>query len=183
MAETKWVTWGYFTSYKSGFISPQGSDISRYKSQAQDLFRYKLDYRRPYYAEKKPSSQWVKGIPGKQSVFILNEGNLTNLHYPHVDSVQAWHNIFTLQETNISPKNGILKMIFLFPRWDMLIPWRVPPKIHLFILRSTKRSHPTAASLRRFPRCSSHGFAPGHGKGGRSLRTIRIFYFRRFHFM
>ena len=31
----------------------------------------------------------------------------------------------TLQETNISPKNGILKMIFLFPRWDMLMPWRV----------------------------------------------------------
>ena len=31
----------------------------------------------------------------------------------------------TLQGTNISPKNGILKMIFLFPRWDMLIPWRV----------------------------------------------------------
>ena len=27
--------------------------------------------------------------------------------------------------TNISPKNGILKMIFLFPRWDMLVPWRV----------------------------------------------------------
>ena len=33
---------------------------------------------------------------------------------------------FTLQGTNISPKNGILKMIFLFPRWDMFIPWRVP---------------------------------------------------------
>ena len=31
----------------------------------------------------------------------------------------------TLQGTNISPKNGILKMIFPFPRWDMLIPWRV----------------------------------------------------------
>jgi len=31
----------------------------------------------------------------------------------------------TLQETNISPKKGILKMIFLFPRWDMLIPRRV----------------------------------------------------------
>ena len=30
-----------------------------------------------------------------------------------------------LQGTNISPHNGILKMIFLFPRWDMLIPWRV----------------------------------------------------------
>ena len=35
------------------------------------------------------------------------------------------HQIVTLQGTNISPKNGILKMIFLFPRWDMLIPWRV----------------------------------------------------------
>ena len=33
--------------------------------------------------------------------------------------------IGTLQGTNISPQNGILKMIFLFPRWDMLIPWRV----------------------------------------------------------
>ena len=32
---------------------------------------------------------------------------------------------YTLEETNISPKNAILKMIFLFPRWDMLIPWRV----------------------------------------------------------
>ena len=31
----------------------------------------------------------------------------------------------TLQGTNISSKNGILKMIFLFPRWDMSIPWRV----------------------------------------------------------
>ena len=33
--------------------------------------------------------------------------------------------LFTLQGTNIPSKNGILKMIFLFPRWDMLIPWRV----------------------------------------------------------
>ena len=33
--------------------------------------------------------------------------------------------IITLQGTNMSPKNGILKMIFLFPRWDMLVPWRV----------------------------------------------------------
>ena len=32
---------------------------------------------------------------------------------------------YTLQGTNISPQNGILKMIFLFPRWDMLNPWRV----------------------------------------------------------
>ena len=32
---------------------------------------------------------------------------------------------YTLHEINIAPKNGILKMSFLFPRWDMLIPWRV----------------------------------------------------------
>ena len=35
---------------------------------------------------------------------------------------KTWH---TLQEIDISPEKGILKMIFLFPRWDMLIPWRV----------------------------------------------------------
>ena len=35
--------------------------------------------------------------------------------------------IYTLQGTNISPKNGILKMILLFLRWDMLIPWWVTP--------------------------------------------------------
>jgi len=28
---------------------------------------------------------------------------------------------FTLLGTNISPEKSILKMIFLFPRWDMLI--------------------------------------------------------------
>ena len=31
----------------------------------------------------------------------------------------------TLQETNISPPEALLKMIFLLPRWDMLISWRV----------------------------------------------------------
>ncbi len=29
------------------------------------------------------------------------------------------------QGTNISHQNAIVKMIFLFPRWDMLVPWRV----------------------------------------------------------
>ena len=35
------------------------------------------------------------------------------------------HHILTLLGTNISPEKSILKMIFLFPRWDMLISWRV----------------------------------------------------------
>ena len=34
--------------------------------------------------------------------------------------------VYTLQGTNISHQNSLLKIIFLFPRWDMLIPWRVP---------------------------------------------------------
>ena len=33
--------------------------------------------------------------------------------------------IYTLLGTNISLEKSILKMIFLFPRWDMLISWRV----------------------------------------------------------
>ena len=33
--------------------------------------------------------------------------------------------MYTLLGTNISPTKALLKMIFLFPRWDMLVPWRV----------------------------------------------------------
>ena len=33
--------------------------------------------------------------------------------------------LFTLQATNISPPKVSLKMIFLFPGWDMLVPWGV----------------------------------------------------------
>ena len=46
----------------------------------------------------------------------------------------------TLRETNISLKNGILKMIFLFPRWDMLIPWRVI-SMDLWIISIEIRRH------------------------------------------
>ena len=44
-----------------------------------------------------------------------------------ISSINSMSNVanVTLLGTNISPKNGILKMIFLFPRWDMLVPWRV----------------------------------------------------------
>ena len=36
-------------------------------------------------------------------------------------------NVYTLQEITVTypPDKAILKMIFLFPRWDMLVPWRV----------------------------------------------------------
>ena len=32
---------------------------------------------------------------------------------------------YTLLGTDISHQNSLLKMIFLFPRWDMLVSWRV----------------------------------------------------------
>ena len=32
---------------------------------------------------------------------------------------------FTLLGINVSHQKSLLKMIFLFPRWDMLVPWRV----------------------------------------------------------
>ena len=57
-----------------------------------------------------------------------------SLTVSRVASFQGSHRIHvrnTLQGTNISPQNGILKMIFLFPRWDMLIPWRVSTYIWL----------------------------------------------------
>ena len=72
-----------------------------------------------------------------QSVWIRSDEVKMGWHSP-TSRLISWrwrrlrekHNVFfllkgTLQGTNISPKNGILKMIFLFPRWDMLIPWRV----------------------------------------------------------
>ena len=42
-----------------------------------------------------------------------------------VEKDRRLNKIDTPQGTNISPQNGILKMMFPFPRWDMLIPWRV----------------------------------------------------------
>jgi len=47
----------------------------------------------------------------------------------------------TLLGTNISPQNGILKMIFLFPRWDMLIPWRVSFGSNFFQSVNSKTKH------------------------------------------
>ena len=44
--------------------------------------------------------------------------------------------IYIYTQTNISPKNCILKMIFLFPRWDMLIPWRVYIQSHSYHFNS-----------------------------------------------
>ena len=57
--------------------------------------------------------------------FFGTEGTWTSLKTARDfgDIFHAKHH--TLQGTNISHQKSLLKMIFLFPRWDMLIPWRV----------------------------------------------------------
>ena len=46
----------------------------------------------------------------------------------------------TLLGTNLSPEKPILKMIFLFPRWDMLVRWRVFGFDHYQPLMGNKNS-------------------------------------------
>ena len=57
-------------------------------------------------------------LPPFQKAFYANGANLGSFKFGNFRNI-------TLQEINISPEKSILKMIFLFPRWDMLIPWRV----------------------------------------------------------
>ncbi len=39
--------------------------------------------------------------------------------------IQLWKQSLPSWERTYHPKKALLKMIFLFPRWDMLVPWRV----------------------------------------------------------
>ena len=67
------------------------------------------------------------------------------------------------RELTHPPKNGILKMIFLFPRWDMLIPWRVLIIIcrffvwqmrdifHIFMLNFAKKYRWNIHTIRPIP--------------------------------
>ena len=60
--------------------------------------------------------------------------------------VKTFPNLFfsdetTLQGTNISRRKALLKMNFLFARWDMLVPWRVPWCETCFLLFCSKCFH------------------------------------------
>ena len=50
------------------------------------------------------------------------------LEIPTILKPCGWKSMFwsTLLGTNISHQKSCLKMIFLFPRRDMLVPWRIP---------------------------------------------------------
>ena len=61
----------------------------------------------------------------------------------------------TLLRTNISPIKTLLKMIFLFPRWDILVPWRVyylnDPTIKVPITSLAKLPSPPWQSSHHLP--------------------------------
>ena len=68
-----------------------------------------------------PTFKWLH--PGRWTAGTYSHHQFRKEHdLPNLQGIM-FH--VTLQETNISPKNGSLKMICLFPRWDMLISWRV----------------------------------------------------------
>ena len=74
-----------------------------------------------------PSASFQEKVSEKRSLFrsLFVSQDMWQAEGLNQNNNLIWLMIYTLQGTNISPKNGILKMIFLFPRWDMLIPWRV----------------------------------------------------------
>ena len=59
-------------------------------------------------------------------VFLASTSSKSTCKYPHMYQCLSSTSPFrhTLQGTNIS-FGKVLKMIFLFPKWDMLVPWRV----------------------------------------------------------
>ena len=83
-------------------------------------------------------STFVKAVSPKSSLVIRSRwiswfwiSTLCGLLMDYCRTYHFWilfgeeHSRYTLQGTNISHQKSLLKMIFLFPRWDMLIPWRV----------------------------------------------------------
>ena len=134
------------------------SDALRQELKNVQRYAKTLRFRRPYNILRSvvgtvlirlrvddgaPASPIVRTSAGKgrgsmcgPSVFwLFANSSWKKMNIPHFSFI-------TLQETNISPKNAILKMIFLFPRWDMLIPWRVliqVPQIPLPLISRQKR--------------------------------------------
>jgi len=72
-----------------------------------------------------PPETTSSSAAGSPSVQILFPTPSTKPpHTSNYISMTNWSD--TLQGINISPDKAYLKMIFLFPSWDMLISWRVP---------------------------------------------------------
>ena len=74
-----------------------------------------------YSAKAAEISENLRASPGPLVVAEEIESLVTWRDH-NIAKLQPWK--ITLQGTNISPQNGFL-MIFLFPRWEMLIPWMI----------------------------------------------------------
>ena len=83
-----------------------------------------------YWRYPQIRSEDVSCHPGDQPLGreVLKIGlglNAPKGNYKFLQPLTCKGHITTLLGTSISPEKSILKMIFLFPRWDMLISWRV----------------------------------------------------------
>ena len=83
----------------------------------------------------------------------------------------------TLPGTDIPPKNGLFKMIFLFPRWDMLVPWRVFSI--LFVCCRYRKTRIHSLIFKKTPFQTKpwwkHRGTVGHRGGGSSRKFHRWF--------
>ena len=131
-----------------------------------DAAYMKIVYMHPFHAtgEYHPQEYLIAVSPAEQNKTRQNTlpDNTSSVFYVVVSThvkkkisqigslLQAGVNIWnTLLGTNTSPKNGILKMIFLFPRWDMLIPWRVIETTTTMFFFGSPHLHPKNFLLER----------------------------------
>ena len=119
------INWGYFTLVK------RGPHNSIYNDPRVSLFRWLKPFQNPSTQlwaitplKFNPRNLRLEGhgssvIPvGKQSF----SGSMLKFGGVIVVNIPLMKNGFsTLLRTNISPIKALLKMIFLFPRWDMLV--------------------------------------------------------------
>ncbi len=85
----------------------------------------------------KTCQQVSKRIIQKTSRMAFKRGSVSN---------QKWgrNPTFALLGTNISHPKALLKMMFLFPKWDMLVPWRVNHRSWIQALNSLLRDSTTS---------------------------------------
>ena len=58
--------------------------------------------------------------------FATKSGNLKSSQQQNPPTHTHWINVGDLHSRELKfPTKALLKMIFPFPRWDMLVPWRV----------------------------------------------------------
>ena len=100
---------------------------------------------------------------------LFRQQELVRFNSDHIFTSGAGQ-IHTLLGTNISLSKAVLKMSFLFPRWDMLIPWRVMQHTS-----NTQKTSPHCVRLKYITRDFS-----SFGSDELGIRTLmyRLFFFK-----